>query len=111
MLMIPGVMRSGVAYLAKALSDEWAPDGIRVNNVIPGRIATERVAELEETTAQRIGGTPADARAAQLAAIPLGRYGDVGELAAAVVFLLSEAGSYITGATLSVDGGMVRAIA
>ena len=110
MLVIPGVMRSGVSYLAKALSDEWAADGIRVNQVIPGRIATERVAELEEAMAQRLGGTVADARQANQAAIPLGRYGNVDELAAAVVFLLSDAASYITGATLSVDGGMVRAI-
>lgn len=111
MLMIPGVMRSGVSYLAKALSDEWATDGIRVNQIIPGRIATERVVELEETTAQRLGGTPADARTAAQADIPLGRYGSLDEFAAAAVFLLSGAASYITGATLSVDGGMIRAVA
>jgi len=111
MLMIPGVMRSGVSYLAKALSDEWAADGIRVNQIIPGRIATERVAELEGTTARHLGGTPADARAAAMADIPLGRYGDLDEFAAAVVFLLSGAASYITGATLAVDGGMIRAVA
>jgi 3-oxoacyl-[acyl-carrier protein] reductase len=109
-LVISGVMRSGVSFLAKALSDEWAQDGIRVNQIIPGRIATERVAELEEVTAQRLGGTAADARAAQQAVIPLGRYGTVDEFAAAVVFLLSDAAAYITGATLAVDGGMVRAV-
>ena len=76
----------------------------------PTRIATERVAELERVTATRLGGTAADARAAAEAVIPLGRYGTIDELAAAVVFLLSEGASYITGATLSVDGGMVRAV-
>jgi 3-oxoacyl-[acyl-carrier protein] reductase len=110
MLAIAGVMRSGVSYLAKALSDEWAAEGIRVNHIIPGRIATERVAEIEEETARRLGGTAAEARAAQQTAIPLHRYGSVGEFAAAAVFLLSDAASYITGATLSVDGGMVRAV-
>lgn len=110
MLVISGVMRSGVSFLAKALSDEWAAAGIRVNQIIPGRIATERVAELESATADRLGGTAADARAVQQAAIPLQRYGSVSEFAAAAVFLLSEAASYITGATLSVDGGMLRPV-
>ena len=111
MLVLPGVMRSGVSYLAKALSDEWAADGIRVNQIIPGRIATERTLELERETAERLGGTPDQARAAQQAAISLGRYGTLDEFAAAAVFLLSDAASYITGATLAVDGGMIRAVA
>jgi 3-oxoacyl-[acyl-carrier protein] reductase len=110
MLVLSGVMRSGVSYLAKALSDEWAQAGIRVNHIIPGRIATERVAELEEATAKRLGGTAADARAAEQTAIPLGRYGTLDEFAAAAVFLLSDAAGYITGATLAVDGGMVRVV-
>ena len=68
-----------------------------MNQIIPGRIATERVAELEETTAQRLGGTPADARTASQAEIPLGRSGILEESAAAAVFLLAGAASYVPG--------------
>jgi len=109
-LVLSGVMRSGVATLAKALADEWAPAGIRVNHLIPGRIATERVAALDADAAQRLGISSEEARGRQEAAIPLGRYGAVEELARAAVFLLSDAAGYITGATLNVDGGMIRAI-
>jgi 3-oxoacyl-[acyl-carrier protein] reductase len=110
MLVLSGVMRGGVSFLAKALSDEWAPDGIRVNHLIPGRILTDRVTQLEEATARRRNITVEETRAADEAAIPLHRSGTPEELAAAAVFLLSDAASYITGATLQVDGGMVRAI-
>ena len=110
MLVLSGVMRSGVAALAKALADEWAPAGIRVNHLIPGRIATDRVAALDADTAQRRGVSVEQARAGYEAAIPLGRYGTAEEFARAAVFLLSGAAAYITGATLAVDGGMIRAI-
>jgi len=109
-LVLSGIMRSGVSALAKVLADEWATDGIRVNQLIPGRIATDRVAELDEETARQAGITVAEARARSAAAIPLGRYGLPDEFAAAAVFLLSDAAAYITGATLAVDGGMIRPI-
>ena len=109
-LVLSGIMRAGVAALAKALADEWAPAGIRVNHVIPGRIATDRVAALDADTAQRRGVSLDEARAGYEAQIPLGRYGTVEEFAAAVVFLLSDSAAYVTGATLNVDGGMVRPI-
>ena len=109
-LVLSGIMRAGVAALAKALADEWAPAGIRVNHVIPWRIATDRVAALDADTAQRRGVSLDEARAGYEAQIPLGRYGTVEEFAAAVVFLLSDAAAYVTGATLNVDGGMVRPI-
>ena len=109
-LVLSGIMRSGVSALAKTLADEWAADGIRVNHLIPGRIATDRVAELDEETAAKAGLTVAEARARSEAAIPLGRYGRPEEFAAAAVFLLSDAAAYITGATLAVDGGMIRPI-
>jgi 3-oxoacyl-[acyl-carrier protein] reductase len=109
-LFLSGVMRSGVAALAKFLADEWAPAGIRVNHLIPGRIATERVAALDTDTARRRGVNLEEARAGYEAQIPLGRYGSVEELARVAVFLLSDAAGYVTGATLNVDGGMIRAI-
>ena len=109
-LVLSGIMRSGVAALAKSLADEWAPAGIRVNHLIPGRIGTERVAALDADTAQRRGVSLEEARAGYEAQIPLGRYGATEELARAAVFLLSPAAAYITGATLNVDGGMIRSI-
>ncbi len=108
-LFLSSVFRSSVAAMAKALADEWAPD-IRVNHLIPGRIATERVAALDADTAARRGITVAEVRAANEAHIPLGRYGTSQEYANAAVFLLSGAASYITGASLEVDGGVLREI-
>ena len=110
MLVLSGVMRAGVSFLAKALSDEWAPDGIRVNHLIPAHILTPRVMSLQEDTAKRRSLTVAEVRAAEEATIPLRRMGSADEVASAAVFLLSDAASYITGATLLVDGGWVRAV-
>lgn len=104
------VMRSGVAGLVKTLADELAPRQIRVNNLIPGRIDTERVAQLDAAAAQRSGRSIEDVRAASVAKIPLRRLGTTDDFGAAGAFLLSPAASYITGATLRVDGGMMRSI-
>jgi len=109
-LVLSMIFRSGVAALAKALADEWAVAGIRVNHLIPGRITTDRVAALDEELSRRTGRTVAEIHAERTAGIPLGRYGHAEEFAAAAVFLLSDAASYITGATLAVDGGLLRPI-
>ncbi len=109
-LALSGVFRAGVAALAKTLADDWAPDGIRVNHLIPGRIATERVRELDEGTAERRGVEPAVVRREAELHIPLRRYGEPPEYAAAAAFLVSPAASYITGATLQVDGGSLRSV-
>ncbi len=109
-LVLSTVFRAGVAALAKALADEWAEAGIRVNHLIPGRIATQRVAQLDADAATRTGRSLGEVRAGFEAAIPLGRYGEPDEFAAAAVFLVSDAASYITGATLAVDGGVLRSI-
>jgi len=109
-LAMSTVFRAGVAALAKLLADEWAGDRIRVNHLIPGRIATPRLISLDADAALRTGKTAEQVRAGIEASIPLGRYGEPGEFAAAAVFLLSDAASYITGATLQADGGLIRTV-
>ena len=91
--------------VAKTLADELGPRGVRVNGLLPGRIATERVAELDAST-----GDAAAARRAAEATIPLGRYGEPAEFGAAAAFVLSPAASFLTGVMLPVDGGLLRAL-
>jgi 3-oxoacyl-[acyl-carrier protein] reductase len=104
------VLRSSVASLSKILSTELAPHKIRVNQLIPGRIDTDRVKEIDADNAKRAGISVPDQQKRIFAGIPLARYGDPDEFASAAVFLLSGAASYITGASLQVDGGMIKGI-
>ena len=107
-LALSTVIRASVGALAKTLSLELAGAGIRVNHIIPGRIDTDRVRELDALNAQRAGITADEQKARSMAAIPLARYGTPAEFGRAAAFLLSPAASYITGATLQVDGGLIR---
>jgi 3-oxoacyl-[acyl-carrier protein] reductase len=98
-------LRPGLAMLTKQLADELGPRGIRVNGLLPGRVATERLAELEAEH-----GDPEAAREESLRMIPLGRLGEPSEFGRAAAFLLSPAASFLTGVMLPVDGGMLRAL-
>lgn len=109
-LLLSNVFRSGVVSLVKSLSRDLAGEGIRINNLIPGRMDTDRVRVIDDLTAEKTGHTPGEVRARESAAIPLTRYGTIEEFGNAAVFLLSDAASYITGATLLVDGGLTRTV-
>jgi 3-oxoacyl-[acyl-carrier protein] reductase len=98
-------LRPGLAMVAKQLADELGPRGIRVNGLLPGRVGTERVAELDAMRED-----PEAARAAARERIPLGRYGEPSEFGRAAAFLLSPAASFVSGALLPVDGGALRAL-
>lgn len=109
-LILSNTMRAGVAGLMKTLSEELGPRGILVNTLCPGRIATDRLRELDRLKAEREGKPEEVIQRESLRGIPLGRYGEPAEFARTAVFLLSRANTYITGTSLMVDGGMVKAL-
>ena len=109
-LALSNIVRSSVGALSKVLSTELAPDKIRVNHLIPGRFDTDRVRELDAIRAKSTGTSPDDVKIAFSGTIPIGRYGQADEYAAAAAFLFSDAARYITGASLQVDGGLIRSI-
>ena len=109
-LLLSNVMRSGVTSLAKSLSKSVAKDGIRVNNLVPGTIYTDRIVSLNNHRAEKAGKTSDEIKANAESLIPMGRYGKPEEFGEAGAFLLSDAASYISGATLMVDGALSRTV-
>ncbi|MEV0488303.1 SDR family oxidoreductase [Streptomyces sp. NPDC050508] len=100
-LTISNALRPGLAGFAKSLADELGPRGIRVVGLLPARIDTDRVRELDGMSAD-----PEATRAANESRIPLRRYGTSDEFGRVAAFLLSPAASYLTGIMVPVDGGM-----
>ena len=103
-LVLSNVLRPGVVALGKTLAKEAAPE-VRVNSILTGRFLTDRIVEENKYRATQLGVTEDEVAKRATASIPLGRYGSPDELAAAAVFLASDCATFITGATLSVDGG------
>jgi len=109
-LILSNATRLAVVGLAKTLSRELAPEGITVNNVCPGNIATERLVALIEERAARQGQTLADAVSLEEGRVPMGFLGEASDVAALVAFLASDRARYITGTTIQVDGGSTTAV-
>ena len=109
-LLLSNVLRSGVTSLVKSLSNELAAENIRVNNLMPGRIDTDRVKSLDKSNAEKSGISVSEIKRKNEATIPLGRYGNIDEFGKTGAFLLSPAASYITGVSLAVDGGIMKTV-
>lgn len=109
-LLLSNMMRAAVVAMAKTISKELGPHGVRVLCVAPGRIETPRLVQLDEATAQRSGKEVEDIRASLLSTIPLGRYGDPREFGDVVAWLASERASYLSGISVSVDGGVLNGV-
>ncbi|CCN16116.1 SDR family oxidoreductase [Bordetella bronchiseptica] len=109
-LGISNTLRAALLGWSKTLSREVAAAGITANVVLPGRIATRRIQQLDEAKAGREGRALAEVVDASTDSIPAGRYGRPQEYGDTVAFLASEAASYITGSTVRVDGGLIPGI-
>ena len=109
-LGLSNAIRGSLVGWSKSLAGDVAADGVTVNMLLPGRIHTERVDELDLSVANRTGQDIEDVRKASRATIPAGRYGDPAEFGAVAAFLASEQASYVTGSQIRCDGGAIRSV-
>lgn len=107
-MALSNTLRAAFTNWLKTLSAEVAARGVTVNALIPGRIATDRVAELETAAAKRLNTTVDEVHRQAIATVAAGREGTVEEFAAAALFLASRQGGYVTGGAIRVDGGLIR---
>jgi 3-oxoacyl-[acyl-carrier protein] reductase len=108
-LILSNAFRTGIMGMTKTLCREFGPENILINLIGPGKIATDRVKHLDSIKASSEGIPLEELQQRNAKTIPLGRYGSTEEIAKLVVFLCSEANTYITGQSILVDGGMVKA--
>ena len=109
-LGLSNALRVSLVGWSKTLAREVGRDGITANVILPGRIATQRIAFLDEQKAKREQCSVEEVAAESVAAIPVGRYGDPAEYASAVAFLASVGAAYITGSVIRVDGGLIASL-
>ncbi len=109
-LGISNALRAALLGWGKTLAAEVAADGVTVNMILPGRIHTDRVDQIDQAAAERQGKTVDEVVRASQATIPAGRYGTAAEFADVAVFLLSARAGYVTGSVVRVDGGFIRSV-
>ncbi|ACS60482.1 short-chain dehydrogenase/reductase SDR (plasmid) [Rhizobium leguminosarum bv. trifolii WSM1325] len=109
-LGLSNALRMSLLGWSKTLAGEVGRDGVTVNVVLPGRVATQRIAFLDEQKAKREGKAVEEVSAASTASIPVGRYGDPQEYADVVTFMASRRASYLTGSVIRVDGGLISSV-
>ncbi len=109
-LAMSNTIRSALVGWNKSLSNEVAADGITVNMLLPGRIDTDRLRQLDAANAERLGIGADEVTSKVQATIPVGRYGTVEEFAAVGAFLVSDPASYVTGSMIRCDGGLVQGV-
>jgi 3-oxoacyl-[acyl-carrier protein] reductase len=103
-------LRSALVGWTKSLSNDLAGSDITVNMLLPGRIHTKRIDELDQTVADKTGQTLESVRKASKATIPVGRYGKVEEFADTAAFICSDRAGYITGSLIRCDGGLIKSV-
>lgn len=109
-LLLSNSLRAAVTGFARTLANEVAAEGVTVNNILPGYTRTERLEELAEMMAEKLGISREEFRGKWEAEIPMRRLGEPREFAAMAAFLVSERASYITGTSIPVDGGWIRSL-
>ncbi len=109
-LILSNSIRSGVIGLAKSLALELAKDNVRVNNVLPGLIMTDRQRQMLTVWGEKLGKSFEETKRLRVAQVPLGRFGEPEDVADMILFLASDRAGYITGVTVQVDGGRVRSM-